>query len=104
MTSGRDAIPRRASWPLRGTHLPIDMLRAVRVAKCGGHGVQDDGSHTRIDWCRRVVIQIDGGYVGQLHVQAFPGAPRECSPAERDTLHALGHPHREEQVVTWRSS
>jgi len=32
--------------------------------------------------------------------EAFPNAPRECSPAESDTLHALGHPHREEQAVT----
>ena len=25
--------------------------------------------------------------------EAFPGSPRECSPAERDNLHALVHPH-----------
>jgi hypothetical protein len=47
-------------------HLAVDMLRAVRVTKCSGHGVQDDGSHTRIDPRRRVVIKIEGRRVGQL--------------------------------------
>ncbi len=69
----------------RGRHLAVDMLRAVRVAKCGGHGVQDDGSHTRIDWGRRVVIQIDGGCVGQLHVRHFLVLPASAL-LRRETL------------------
>jgi hypothetical protein len=55
----------------RGRHLPVDMLHTVGVAKRGGHGVYDDGRHPRIDRCRCVVIQIDGGYVGQLQVRHF---------------------------------
>src|SRR5262249_25902941 len=60
----------------RSRHLAIDMLHAVRVAKRGGHRVHDDGCHRRIDWGRRVVIKIDGGRGGQLHVWCF----LVCSP------------------------
>src|SRR5262249_25800350 len=80
----------------RSRYLAIDMLHAVRIAKRGGHRVHDDGSHTRIDGGRRVVIKIDGGRVGQLHVWCF----LVYSPVWRDTLYALGHVHREAQAIT----
>ena len=83
----------------RGRHLTVDMLCAVRVAKRSGHSVQNDSSRTRIDRGRRVVIEIDGMRVGQLPVRRFLVLSAKIL-LRRDNLHAVGHPHTEEQAVT----